>query len=588
MILPEDVFERCALVSERWDDLLEAVEAKNTASSEIAYNLAVLLEDLEDQVPDNDDYYTMMSEQYLCSQILGNQALMKMAADDDSLDEINRAIIGQWMKRGAFYTIFRIVERVEGDLFEIVDIDTNEHFRLLSPGLRKLQNSGKSRNATYITLVVDNGLCLQSAGMIHYNRLNTDDVRFLTRVVDELLYMDEGLDGVLKEYSEVFGVLFRLSNIPTPKLGEFLLQAHIGYADAIDYDFQEPYWHRIECEDAVQYIFRKPTASMVAAFGNQRFFESPGPFNIRVFDLGEWWILLTHAKEAYDTFASILDCPTLQLNDRCSTVLMLMLEEEGYYMPWSPCSLFDDSEDDELSDEDSEHLAKINGFIREYVTASNEGRTIDIKRLAKRQGIDQKDADALIEQVEAMFARHLWEMPSEEAQYQVSGAWNVPSPVMLQRFGDSLSSSSVFFTLDTEEGRERFNANTQGLYRDKVEQYGIAELVETLFVETFGGDPIGNTVLSLLLWIVLEKRDEPVLVRSIAVEAFKAIPILHQQMSLEEFVKVLSDATIKAFVSTSLFKVTGRPRGASRHSGLYTVQATSLLSYLFTQIPHSV
>jgi hypothetical protein len=95
-------------------------------------------------------------------------------------------------------------------------------------------------------------------------------------------------------------------------------------------------------------------------------------------------------------------------------------------------------------------------------------------------------------------------------------------------------------------------------------------------------------MLNLLLWIVLHKRDEPVMVRSIAVEGFKLFPYLSLENDLDSFVETFSDGVIKALVATSLLKLRERPRREARRRGLYTVQATDLLSSLFSPIPHSV
>lgn len=591
MVLPDDVFKRCALVSKRWTDLVKSLEAKLYDRSVIERERRELVELLEEKSPGPKEYHDHMGEQYLLSQYLSDEALLHYAARDERNDEVARAILGEWEKRPAFFCAFTIVAKLDTDYYEIESIESGERLRLFSRGLHQLQEKRESRGATYITLLVDNGLCMQSAGIIHYNRLTVDDLRFIGHVIDDHLYSDEGIDGVLRLYPEIFAVLDRLSNIPNiPSFSEIQLIGCLSHIDSIDYEFEEPFWRRIETDGAVQYLFEEASDEMVARFGPQPFFDTPGPFNIRLFNIAGSWMLLTHAQEAFDVFSDMVGHPLLPVQYHPSVPLILFLEEDGYIMPWSPCMLFgdDEEEDEDIPTVGSAMMDSINAFMMEYVGALNEGKGVDVKRLAKRHGLEEDEAESMIAQLTQIMDRHLYHVPAEEEAYQIGGVWRVPSPAMMQNFSDSLSRSTVFFTLDTEEGRERFNANTQDSFAKRIEGMGVMELVETLFLEVFDFSDLGYTVLNLLLWIVLEKRDEPVMVRSIAVEAFKAVPYLSQTMDLDSFVPMLSEAIIKSFLATSLLRVAERPRGSARHRGLFTVQATPLLTYLVTPIPHSV
>ena len=588
MMLPNDVMERCRLVSQTWSDILTAMESRLEAHPEFEPDLESLLE----RLPERKDYQDNLGDQYCNSRTLGDARFLTRVLDDPSLDDTVRAILTEWVDKPAFYAAFTITGRKGDNLYEIEDLEHEKHSMLYSPGLQKLQNRRESRAATYVALLVDNGLCLQTASMFHYNRLEKKDFDFLGFVVDAPLYAASGLDGLLKAHPKLFFLLFMLSEVPEPAYRSTPLVAHIAAIGPVSHHFEEPYWEILTSGEARQYIFEKASPEMVQMWGEQPFFAEPPPFNVRLFDCAGRWYLLTHTAESFRTFAAMMGYPGLVAEHRPSIVLMFFLEDLGYRLPWAPFTLLGDGDMDEETrrerDRQEEEMERMNAFMEEYVDDLNEGRSTNMTKLARRHGLTYNEATQLVEHLNKTLERHLWSVPAEEEEYQVGGRWPVPPPSMLRNFGDSLLSSRLFFVLDEKESDDRFNAETQGVWKEKVEMGGVAEVIEDLFMEVFEWDESGYSMLNLLLWIVLNKKGESVVVRSIVVEAFKLFPYLSREYDFDSFVEFFSNAVIKAGIATSLLRVKERPRGEARRRALFGVQASDLLCYLVTPIPHSV
>ncbi|HOR22994.1 MAG TPA: hypothetical protein PLY43_09755, partial [Ruminococcus sp.] len=86
MVLPDDVFKRCALVSKRWTDLVKSLEAKLYDRSVIERERRELVELLEEKSPGPEGYHDHMGEQYLLSQYLSDEALLHYARVLDGVE----------------------------------------------------------------------------------------------------------------------------------------------------------------------------------------------------------------------------------------------------------------------------------------------------------------------------------------------------------------------------------------------------------------------------------------------------------------------------------------------------------------------
>ena len=93
----------------------------------------------------------------------------------------------------------------------------------------------------------------------------------------------------------------------------------------------------VESGEARQYLLDEASEEMVQTWGEQLFFEVPGAFNIRIFDLAGKWYLLTHSKESFATFAAMMGSPhcvpSIALRLHCC-----LLEQHGYPCRGPPSS----------------------------------------------------------------------------------------------------------------------------------------------------------------------------------------------------------------------------------------------------------
>ncbi len=118
----------------------------------------------------------------------------------DSLDFLRR-LAG----RPAFFTAFAAETSLEDDLFEIRDHSSGDRFVLFSTTLGELY---RMQARSYLTLLVDNGSCLQSIGPLHYYLgFEGVDFHYYARLLRPQAYGAAGLSAVMTNVPEWFVVL---------------------------------------------------------------------------------------------------------------------------------------------------------------------------------------------------------------------------------------------------------------------------------------------------------------------------------------------------------------------------------------------
>ena len=157
MMLPQDMRERCTLVSEKWDDVLAATESQFDDPPVFQEELEALVEYAIEQLPERDDFADHLADQFVNSRTLGDAQCMARVLDAYPHDDVVRLILTEWAKKPAFYAAFVITAQIGDSLYEIEELTHGRRHTLYSPGLKKLQNRRESRAATYIALLVDNG-----------------------------------------------------------------------------------------------------------------------------------------------------------------------------------------------------------------------------------------------------------------------------------------------------------------------------------------------------------------------------------------------------------------------------------------------
>lgn len=582
MNIPQDLESRCNLYDTQFEVIAPMFEEYLSTLDVTALGEFLLEKEL-----DHEEYRYGIVDQYIISQTLGKAEQLRnlLQNNDTMLAPQTLQVVSHWALHPAFYLAFRIVERKRRELFEIADLLTNTHYLFHSPGLESLQEKRESRNATYVTLMLDNGLCLQCAGMIHYSSLQCDDVVFTCRLFDADLYAKHGLDGILKAYPQVFYYWDCVSSVPSISMQGREMLLHMAYVDELDYAFPQPFWSVQTEQGVTQYILEEADDAMREQYGPSALLESPGLHNLRVFRLKNHQYLITAFNaEAFSLLCRMVGHPEAVPLYRLSVPLVMKLEKD-HPMPYAPFR-FSRSPHEEPAVE-SAQVAAMNKVMGRYIEALNTGKAFDVEKEAHKAHVDVELVQEFIAQLHKTMAKHSYEVPEEENQYELAG-WPVPSPSQRRSFGDDLYDSSHFLIQEPEALIERFHGYTQDRYRQEVEDEGLIGCIEDLFVEEFEDENLGYTSLNTLLWIILHLGERPLLVRSLALEAFKLFPLLLRAYEFDGYVELVSKVVFKCFIQTSLCSVAERPRGEKRTRGLYTIQASPMLRTLISPITYSV
>jgi hypothetical protein len=136
--------------------------------------------------------------------------------------------------RPAFFTSFTVTAPLEDNLHEIEDHAGGERRVLYSTALAQMSGLGAQ---SHLTLLFDNGSCLQSIGPMHYYRgLEGTDFHYYARLLRPQAYQAKGLSGVMTDMPEWFVVLDIVSGIPPMEHEGARLQSCWSQARAEGFD----------------------------------------------------------------------------------------------------------------------------------------------------------------------------------------------------------------------------------------------------------------------------------------------------------------------------------------------------------------
>ncbi len=587
MNLPNTLIERTALFSSHIDDLefLNAVYLdEETALNDRVSQLELFL---EDRVEERDDYIDAIIGQYEHSYSFGSSEFIQKVLADPALksSEVERSLLTWFSAHPATYLFFRILRRIEKNLFEIIDLMSSQTYTIYSPALQSMQERSESRNARYIALTFDNGLCLQTLGMLHYNQLGMYDAKLLGESIDYTCFTEHGFDCFLKNNPHALYLMDKVSNIPVIESLGMPMELHIASVESITYEFNPAQWKIEKQGELVCYTMKEASDAVKEAWDFPELFDKLGMSNIRVIKKHDYYLLSAFNEKAFCIVSALMGYPNLKVDAVYSLSLVFSLEEEGYELPWTPF-LFKEEEKEESFSDNQELIEKINTFFSQYTTAYNEGHTLDIKKVSEEIGIDYEMAMDFVRQFEEKAKMNNFTVDEADKQFELEGV-PIPPPTIRRNFSNDLYESEVFLIEDSKEFEDTFNVLTAYKYEQIVESEGIVGVFEDIFLEIFEeGSSVGYISLNSIMWILLNLPDKPVLVRSLALEVCKIFPFIAVDYTLDEYIARLSDAIFRAFCSTTLTKITSRPRGEVRRKGLYTIETSKLLRSLMVVRPY--
>lgn len=582
MNLPKDIQKRCELFSDQFDILAMMLRDAYLADAKASRSAAALGEYFKKYTkPDDEVQTTFIVDQHVMSVTLGDPKRMArlLAQEKDTLDLDSIDVLNYWIEHPAFFLCYTIVAKVGSDLYRIKDLFCEATYLVNSRSLGYFQTLRETRGKHYLTLMYDNGLCLQTAGLLHYNDLDVDEMRFLLQSLDRERFAQGGIDPVLKAHpTGIYYYRLLSQRKAISSHGEELMFCYTQF-DSLDYSFDERYWEVEKKGRLRRYTLVEASQEMGRLVGDEELLDNYcRRQSIKVYQLETYWVVLATTVWGFITASKVLALKKNEPEHILDVSLVLMMERDRLATPWFPFIL---SEEDPEPVVQSEETKRINELMNHYIKETNEGHAFALEAEAKRFGVDLARAQMVVEQFQEELSRHFWQVSEEEKQYEIEGC-PVPPPARRRDFGDSLFSTEHFeFGFDNQSVLLQLS-DAMGLspQEEQISMSRILGTMEAVFSISLAGENEGIFTVTALLWIVLHSPDEPLLVRSLALEIYKINPTLPKIMDFAMFVEQFSYAVMKAFVAFHLFSLQKKPSQENRRRGLYTVKATEALRSL--------
>ena len=541
-------------------------------------------------------YGNMSAGNYLLSLVLTDpKAIKKLHAKHEaSMTSNAKKVLAFWKESPAFWCFFEIKEKLEGDLLTIIDQLTGMEHLLYSPGVAGMQKSGESRGKHYITLMLPNGECLQTAGIIRYNSLSRSDLNFYLTLFDP----DGSLESIINTHYNKFFMLDEISTLP--------LVMHRG--NQVLYTWQEftlkdfdiallgGEWTITEKGSQISYSLAKPDEYMMQVpHGDLLESDFPAMSFILYRDTSTGSMAInTTALTSYTIIASLLTraYPDIVLSKEpkvaISMALNSLLDRMDLDLRWSKFkTIMDIAKEPKNKGPESEEMAQINKLLQEYMLAQNTGKPFDARAYSKKSGMALENVKGIVESLENTFAKTMpdYEVEPEDTKYELSG-WPIPPPATRQLFSDSIVGSDLF---DFDEGPNTlaaFDALTGGLYKKEIFAVGLQEFVEELFFDYFQDYGFVCTLENAFFWILFYKGREWLPVRSYAIEMLKLFPHPIGQVypDAEEFIGDFSQFTKRILCTRGICSLSARPKAAEVKKGTYAIKGSDAFYSLVERV----
>ncbi len=537
-------------------------------------------------------YGSQSAGNYLLSLALTDPKIMQQLYVKNEVHLTTKAkqALSFWQKQPAFWCFFSVNEILKDQFLQIEDLLTKETHLLYSPGISKMQKDRTTRNKHYLCLMLPNGECLQTAGILRFNALTASDLLFYCFLFEP----EASLTTVINNHYSKFFVLDEISTLP------FVIHRghdlkYVWHAFTLpDFDISRlgGTWEIGELGTKEKFYLTEPDESMSGVPHAELLiddFPTMGATLYRDNSTGEMG-LQTNTEASYALFAALLErsYPELVLPEQptvaISMSLFMLLEELGLPVPWAK---FNDLQNlTTEADEENESLEKPNLLLQHYMEAKNKGKSFDLEAFCKKEGIPIEDATAIIKAVEKQYKQMAppFNVAPEDEVFELSG-WPVPPPATLRLFSSDLCDSDLFELQDDRETRHQFQALTGGEYTDEIEEEGLCEYVENMFFDYFDYD-LSYFLMNSFYWIFYHKGREWVPARSYALEILKLFPrpIGRLYPEPEDFIQEFSEFIKRILCNRGLCTLSSRPRAAAIKKGTYTIKATEAFYSMFSAI----
>lgn len=529
-------------------------------------------------------YGGMSTGNYLLALFLTDpEAMQKLSKKQDiPLTAKGKQVLSHWIELPAFWCYFSIKEQMEDDFMTITDLLSGEEHLLYSPGISSMQKKQDTRVKHYLCLMLGNGECLQTVGILRYNSLSISDFRFYC----DLFETEMPLGTIINKHYTKFFSLDEISTLPIVmhKENEVVFAWQEFSLEDFDITRLGGQWLTNHKGEQTSYALQSPDKSMMdVPYGDLLETDFPSTtFSLYRNTKTGSMAINTTALTSYTIIASLLQraYPSLELprvpEVAISMVLASLLARMDLDLPWSKFKALMDYEE-KTEKPESDDMANMNTLLGEYMVAQNSGKPFDAKAYSKKSGMNLEIVESVLEALQKTYSKNMpsYEVAKKDMQYELSG-WPVPPPTKRRVFSDSLVDSELFGFDEGPNTLSAFDALSGGLYKDEIFKKGLLEFIEHLFIEYFDDYRFVCMLENTFFWILFHKGREWLPVRSYAIEIAKLFPypIKQAYSDVEEFIEDFSLFTRKILTTRGVCSLETRPKASEIKTGLYAIKGS--------------
>ncbi|MBI9096048.1 MAG: hypothetical protein JEY71_14360 [Sphaerochaeta sp.] len=529
-------------------------------------------------------YGGMSAGNFLVSLILTDPTAIKKLSSKHKavLTSTAKQVLSFWQEEPAFWCYFSIKEKLKDDFLTIIDLLSGEEHLLYSKGISGMQKSSGSRGKHYLCLMLDNGECLQTAGILRYNALPVSDFMFYCALFEP----EASLTEVINTHYSQFFLLDEISTLPTVMhRGNKVLYTWQPFTlDSFESADLGGEWTIKEKGNLTSYSLEEPDESMrEVPKGELLFTDFPATSFTLYRDTSTGAMAInTTALASYTIIASLLtrSYPDLVLPEEpevaISMALFSLLSRMDVDLPWSTFKTFMNLEEKAKSPETPE-MEKMNKLLQAYMQAQNSGKSFDAKAFSKQSGLALDIVEGLIESLQNTFAKNMpsYEVPPIDKGFELTGL-PIPPPVTKRLFSDSMGEAGIFKLDEGPNTLAAFETLTGGLYKQEIFAEGLLDFIEDLFIEICDSYDLACMLENSFFWILFYKGRDWLPVRSYAIEMLKLMPgiILQKYDEPEAFIEAFSVFTKKLLCTRGICSLKARPKAEEVKRGTYAIKGS--------------
>ena len=524
-----------------------------------------------------------------------------------------------------FWCYFTIKEDLSDDFWTITDHMSGEEHLLYSKAITTMLGWKDAEYLSFLCLMLPNGQCLQTIGIIKYYRLPVRDVLFYC----SLFQPEVGLQAIQHKHFVQFSQLDTINGIIPIKNG-------IHETGVLWQPFTLPSfaseklggrWVGTTVGDHHRYTLRILDASMLGLPNLKLFETTPSVMAgsiIKDNTTGEM-ILFTNTEAAYIFYSTLLNrsYPLLQLPPKpaifINLALQVFLTITNLPVPWSKFHAilahkgFNEQEEEQCMKEGEILRDKYKAIVKDetnsytkdmmplflneqlpslFLYASEVGEIIDI---GDQNYVDLlklvelattgEDEDQLGEafDIDAIDNEDIFFIvPTKDKIFELK---DCPKPDGW--FGDvlyhSLSESLIFDANDVVEAQRLFSSLASEDFSLSIKKEGLYASIQALFFSHFERE-FAFPLMNALFWILFHKGRQWLPVRSYALEILKWLPsqTIRYYVDQEEFIEDLSKFIRRTLAPRGICSLKARPTSEEVKEGLFVIKATEAFTSLLT------